>query len=154
MAAMLILFMYRFEFLTGGNRLFRAFSLVAGSVILFYVLKFVLSVFSAGILQFLSPIGMGLCLLVLVVGSINLISDMEFIKEKEELGIRRRAEWTAVLGVMVTVGWVYLEVARLINLAKQFISGKINKGKDVLNNKNRTSAQRQDSTIRETSEKD
>jgi uncharacterized YccA/Bax inhibitor family protein len=127
---------------------------VAGSVILFYVLKFVLSVFSAGILQFLSPIGMGLCLLVLVVGSINLISDMEFIKEKEELGIRRRAEWTAVLGVMVTVGWVYLEVARLINLAKQFISGKINKGKDVLNNKNRTSAQRQDSTIRETSEKD
>jgi DNA primase large subunit len=55
---------------------------------------------------------------------------------------------------MVTVGWVYLEVARLINLAKQFISGKINKGKDVLNNKNRTSAQRQDSTIRETSEKD
>ena len=154
MAAMLILFMYRFEFLTGGSRLFRAFSLVAGSIILFYALKFILSVFSAGILQFLSPIGMGLCLLVLVVGSINLISDMEFIEEREELGIRKRAEWTAVLGVMVTVGWVYLEVARLINLAKHFISGKINKGKDVLNNKNKVVAQQKDSTIRETAEKE
>lgn len=154
MAAMFILLMYRFEFLTGGNRLFRAFSLVAGSIILFYVLKFILSVFSAGILQFLSPIGMGLCLLILVVGSINLISDMEFIKEKEELGIRKRAEWTAVLGVMVTVGWVYLEVARLINLAKRFISGKINKGKDVLSNKNKASAEPKDSTIRETAGKE
>lgn len=125
MAAMLILLMYRFEFLTGGNRLFRAFSLVAGSIILFYVLKFILSIFSAEILRFISPIGMGLCLLILVVGSINLISDMEFIKEKEELGIRKRAEWTAVLGVMVTVGWVYLEVARLINLSKDFIKNKM-----------------------------
>lgn len=135
LAALLILFMYRFEFLTQGNRLFRTFSLATGSILLFYILKFLLGIFSINVLGFISPIGMLLCLAVVIVGSINLTSDMEFIKEREDIGIRKRAEWTAVLGVMVTVGWVYLEVARLLNMVKRFVSGQIEEKKQVFTSK-------------------
>lgn len=128
-AALLILLMYRFDFLTAGNRFFRIFTLAAGSIIIFYVLKFIMGIFSINILRFISPIGMAICLAVVVVGSINLVSDMDFIREREALGTRKRAEWTAVLGIMVTVGWVYLEVARLLYMVKRFISGQIREKK-------------------------
>ena len=130
-AALLLLLMFRFDFLSAGNRFFRIFTLVAGSIIIFYVLKFIMGIFSINILKFLSPIGMAICLAVVVVGSINLVNDMDFIREREDLGIRKRAEWTAVLGIMVTVGWVYLEVARLLFMVKRFISGQIREKKEV-----------------------
>ena len=131
-AALLLLLMFRFDFLSAGNRFFRIFTLVAGSIIIFYVLKFIMGIFSINILKFLSPIGMAICLAVVVVGSINLVNDMDFIREREDLGIRKRAEWTAVLGIMVTVGWVYLEVARLLFMVKRFISGQIREKKEAL----------------------
>lgn len=130
-AALLLLLMSRFDFLTAGNRFFRIFTLAAGSIIIFYVLKFIMGIFSINILKFLSPIGMAICLAVVIVGSINLVNDMDFIREREALGIRKRAEWTAVLGIMVTVGWVYLEVARLLFMVKRFISGQIREKKEA-----------------------
>ena len=130
-AALLLLLMSRFDFLTAGNRFFRIFTLAAGSIIIFYVLKFIMGIFSINILKFLSPIGMAICLAVVIVGSINLVNDMNFIREREALGIRKRAEWTAVLGIMVTVGWVYLEVARLLFMVKRFISGQIREKKEA-----------------------
>ncbi len=130
-AALLLLLMSRFDFLTAGNRFFRIFTLAAGSIIIFYVLKFIMGIFSINILKFLSPIGMAICLAIVIVGSINLVNDMDFIREREALGIRKRAEWTAVLGIMVTVGWVYLEVARLLFMVKRFISGQIREKKEA-----------------------
>lgn len=121
-AALLVLLMYRFGFLSTGNMAFRVFSLSAGSILIFYILKFVMAVFSVHFLYFISPIGIGICLAVAAVGSANLIGDMDFIRTLEVENIRRRAEWTAAFGIMVTVGWVYLEVARIVKVFKNFIS--------------------------------
>jgi uncharacterized YccA/Bax inhibitor family protein len=60
-------------------------------------------------------IGIGFSLFVIIVASLNLVMDFDFIEE----GARRRApkymEWYAAFGLMVTLIWLYLEFLRLLS---------------------------------------
>jgi len=139
-AALLVLLMYRFDFLIIGNVAFRSVSLTVVSIIFFYLLKGLLALFSIRFLYFISPVGMGVCLAVIIVGSVNLIRDMDFVKEMEEKGIRRLAEWSAVFGIILTVGWVYLEVAKIMKICKNFLMRQVKeKGGKLTKDKRDTS---------------
>ena len=131
-AALLIILAYRFRLFIRLNRIIRVVFLTLTSIGLFYILGFIFRLFSISSFQFISPIGIGICLLLAALGSWNLVSDMEFIEGSVQTGARKRYEWTAVLGLLVTMGWVYLEFFRLLNFVKQFLSRQFSRQKERL----------------------
>ena len=51
---------------------------------------------------------------VVVVASLNLILDFDFIQKGAEQGAPKYMEWYAAFGLMVTLIWLYLEMLRLL----------------------------------------
>ncbi|HYX36898.1 MAG TPA: Bax inhibitor-1/YccA family protein, partial [Oligoflexus sp.] len=88
-----------------------------GGIFLFYMLQMVLGFFDVRIpyIHEGGIIGVGFSLFVIVIASLNLVMDFDFIEE----GARRRApkymEWYAAFGLMVTLIWLYLEFLRLLS---------------------------------------
>ena len=60
------------------------------------------------------PIGIGFSLVVIVIASLNLILDFDFIERGAERGAPKYMEWYAAFGLMVTLIWLYIEILRLL----------------------------------------
>ena len=61
-----------------------------------------------------SLLSIGFSLFVVVIASLNLVLDFDFIEEAAEKGLPKYMEWRAALGLMVTLVWLYLEILRLL----------------------------------------
>jgi uncharacterized YccA/Bax inhibitor family protein len=59
-------------------------------------------------------IGIGFSLVVIVIASLNLILDFDFIERGAEKGAPKYMEWYAAFGLMVTLIWLYIEILRLL----------------------------------------
>ncbi len=60
-------------------------------------------------------IGIGFSLFVVVIASLNLVLDFDFIEKGAESNAPKYMEWYAAFGLMVTLIWLYLEMLRLLS---------------------------------------
>lgn len=92
-----------------------AFSMLA--ILAIYVANFVMSFFghSIGMIQDNGMIGIGFSLVVVVVASLNLIRDFDYIERGAGQGAPKYMEWYAGFSLMVTLIWLYLEMLRLLS---------------------------------------
>ena len=70
--------------------------------------------------SFLSPtnaswFSIGFSLFVVIIASLNLVLDFDFIEEGSERGLPKYMEWYAAFGLLVTLIWLYLEILRLLS---------------------------------------
>ena len=61
-----------------------------------------------------TPIGIGFSLVVIVLASLNLVLDFDFIERGAEVGAPKYMEWYGAFGLLVTLVWLYLEILRLL----------------------------------------
>ena len=85
---------------------------------MFYVIGFVGLLFGFEI-PFLNPTdgsitSILITLFIVVIASLNLVLDFDFIEEASENGAPKYMEWYAAFGLMVTLVWLYLEILRLL----------------------------------------
>ena len=59
-------------------------------------------------------VGIGFSLFVVVIASLNLVLDFDFIERGEEVGAPKYMEWYASIGLLVTLVWLYIEILRLL----------------------------------------
>ena len=84
-----------------------------------YVASFFMSMFGMGQMPIMditnsSMFSIGFSVFVVVIASLNLVLDFDFIEEGAEKGVPKYMEWRAALGLMVTLIWLYLEILRLL----------------------------------------
>ena len=84
-----------------------------------YVVSFFMSIFGFGQMPIMdlnnsSLLSIGFSAFVVVIASLNLVLDFDFIEEAAEKGVPKYMEWRAALGLMVTLIWLYLEILRLL----------------------------------------
>lgn len=84
-----------------------------------YVVSFFMSIFGMGQMPIMditnsSLFSIGFSLFVVVIASLNLVLDFDFIEEAAEQRVPKYMEWRAALGLMVTLVWLYLEILRLL----------------------------------------
>jgi uncharacterized YccA/Bax inhibitor family protein len=89
-----------------------------GGIFLVYLFGFIGSFFGIS-LSFLDPtngslISIGGSLLVVIIASLNLVLDFDFIEEGAEKGAPKYMEWYGAFGLLVTLVWLYLEILRLL----------------------------------------
>ena len=88
-----------------------------GGIMLIYLAGFVLSFFSIRIpyIHESGLIGIGFSLFVVVIASLNLVLDFDFIEKAAEQGVPKYMEWYAGFGLIVTLIWLYIEFLRLLS---------------------------------------
>lgn len=60
-----------------------------------------------------SNIGIGFSLFVIIVASLNLIIDFDFIERGAQMMLPKKYEWLGAFGLMVTLVWLYIEFLNL-----------------------------------------
>ena len=60
-------------------------------------------------------IGIGFSMVVVVIASLNLVLDFDFIEKGVDVGAPKYMEWYAAFGLMITLVWLYLELLRLLS---------------------------------------
>jgi len=87
-----------------------------GGIALIYVVSMVLGFFGTTIplIHESGMVGILFSLAVVVVASLNLVMDFDFIEHGAEVGAPRYMEWYGAFGLIVTLIWLYLEMLRLL----------------------------------------
>ena len=92
-----------------------------GAIFVVYLAQFVLglvgvhvgvlheAIFGAGLL------GIGVSVVVIVVASLNLVLDFDFIEQGAASRAPKYMEWYGAFGLLVTLIWLYLEILRLLS---------------------------------------
>ncbi len=87
-----------------------------GAVFLIYILTFVMGIFGISVpyIHGSGLIGIGFSLVVIVIASLNLVLDFDFIENGAKAKAPKYMEWYGAFGLMVTLIWLYLEILRLL----------------------------------------
>ncbi len=94
------------------------FAATAGIAIV-YLISFLMSIFGGGGLPVMDPtnssmLSIGFSLFVVIIASLNLVMDFDFIEEGAANGAPKYMEWYGAFGLLVTLIWLYLEILRLL----------------------------------------
>ncbi len=89
-----------------------------GGIFLVYMLSFVLSFFGISLpyLHSTGPIGIGISLFVIVIASLMLLVNFDFIEKGAEAEAPDYMEWYGAIGVIITLVWIYIEILRLLSI--------------------------------------
>ena len=87
-----------------------------GGIFLVYMINLVMGFFGAGIpmIHESGMIGIGFSVFVVIIASLNLVLDFDFIEQGVENGAPKYMEWYGAFGLLVTLIWLYLEILRLL----------------------------------------
>ncbi len=95
----------------------RGVIIATGGIFVVYLVSFILSFFGMGNLAIFGSglMGIGFSLIVVIVASLNLILDFDFIENAAREGYPKFVEWYGAFGLMVTLIWLYIEILRLLS---------------------------------------
>jgi len=87
------------------------------SIMFVYLADLLFSLFGSSLplVDSSSPWGIGFSLVVVVVASLNLLLNFDFIKTAVDDKAPRYMEWYAAFGLMLALVWLYLEILRLLS---------------------------------------
>ncbi len=115
-----LLFAYKTNMIRASENFKLGVAAATGGIAIFYLVGFVLSLFgvhavsSMHSVQNTSMLSIGISLVVVVVASLNLVMDFDFIEKGEEQRAPKYMEWYGAFGLIVTLIWLYLEMLRLL----------------------------------------
>ena len=114
-----LLFAYKSKIIAPTENFKLGVFAATGGIFIVYIASFIMSFFGAG-LPILDPtnsslFSIGFSLFVVVIASLNLVLDFDFIEEGAEKGMPKYMEWYGAFGLLVTLIWLYLEILRLLS---------------------------------------
>jgi uncharacterized YccA/Bax inhibitor family protein len=88
-----------------------------GGMAVFYLVQFVLGFFGVrfAAINGSGVLGIGFSVVVVIVASLNLVLDFDFIESGVSSGAPKYMEWYGAFALIVTLVWLYLEILRLLS---------------------------------------
>ena len=113
-----LLFAYRSGIIKATENFKLGVFAATGGIALVYLFSFIASFFGVGF-SIMNPtngslMSIGFSLVVIVIASLNLVLDFDFIEEGAEKGAPKYMEWYGAFVLLVTLVWLYLEILRLL----------------------------------------
>lgn len=112
-----LLFAYRSKIIKASENFKLGVFAATGGIFLIYALNFIISFFGSSIplIHNSSTFGILFSLFVVVIASLNLVIDFDFIEQGAERGAPKYMEWYGAFGLMVTLIWLYIEILHLLS---------------------------------------
>ena len=89
-----------------------------GGIAIVYFISFIMSLFGSELsimnIENASLMSIGFSFFVVIIASLNLVLDFDFIEEAAEANVPKYMEWYATFGLLITLIWLYLEILRLL----------------------------------------
>ncbi|MBT7376740.1 MAG: Bax inhibitor-1/YccA family protein [Candidatus Marinimicrobia bacterium] len=87
-----------------------------GGIAIIYLMSWVMNFWGGSIplIHSSSTFGILFSVGVIIIASLNLVLDFDFIEKGTEMGAPKYMEWYGAFGLMVTLIWLYLEILRLL----------------------------------------
>jgi uncharacterized YccA/Bax inhibitor family protein len=91
-----------------------------GGIVLLYGAAWLLSLLGVDLRFLYAPtlLGIGISVLIVIVGALNLTLDFDFIEKAAAGGAPKYMQWYAAFGLMLSLIWIYVYVLRLIALLR------------------------------------
>lgn len=99
------------------NQKFSKYIFIAtGAIALVYLADFLLSMFGIPVtfLHQTGWVGIVISLFIIIVASLNLLVDFQFIEDANKMGVPKYFEWYLAFGLIVTLVWLYMEILKLL----------------------------------------
>ena len=113
-----LLIAYRSGFIKATENFKLGIFAATGGIAILYIVNFIMSFFSSGLgimsIDNASPLSIGFSVFIVIIASLNLVLDFDFIEEGAEKGAPKYMEWYGAFGLLVTLIWLYLEILRLL----------------------------------------
>ena len=113
-----LLSVYRLGIIKPSENFKLGVAAATGGIAILYVVNFVMGIFGSGIplmdVNNSSMYSIGFSVFVIIIASMNLVVDFDFIEEGAEKGAPKFMEWYGAFGLMVTLVWLYLEILKLL----------------------------------------
>lgn len=112
-----LLFAYKSRMIRATENFKLGVAAATGGIALLYLVQFGLSFFGMSVpyIHESGMIGIGFSLVVVVVASLNLVMDFDFIEDGANRGAPKFMEWFGAFGLLVTLVWLYLEMLHLLS---------------------------------------
>jgi uncharacterized YccA/Bax inhibitor family protein len=115
-----LLFAYRSGLIPVTDKLRLGVVAATGGIALFYLIQMALGFFGVhlGALSGVNgsgAIGIAFSVFVVIIASLNLVLDFDFIESGARAGAPKYMEWYGAFGLMVTLIWLYFEILRLVS---------------------------------------
>ncbi len=113
-----LLLAYKFKLVRIGQTMRNCILAATGGIGILYLVSMLLSMTGIGGIGFIhssSPLGIAFTAAVVVLASLNLVMDFQFVQSAAERGSPKYMEWYAAFGVLTTLVWLYIEVLRLLS---------------------------------------
>jgi uncharacterized YccA/Bax inhibitor family protein len=114
---LVLLFLYKSRIINVTAKFRTGVIAATGAIFLVYLVTLVLRLFGVGYISFIhgsGTVGILFSLFVVVIASLNLVLDFDFIEKGSQQGLPGYMEWYASFGLMVTLIWLYIEILRLL----------------------------------------
>jgi len=111
-----MLFLHATRIVKATERFRTGVIMATGAVAIVYVLDLVLRLFGANVpfIHDTGTVGILVSLAIVVIASLNLILDFDFVERGVAARAPRSTEWYAAFGLLLTLVWLYLEMLRLL----------------------------------------
>jgi len=111
-----MLAIYKMRIIRATERFKMGVVSATGAIFLVYMVTIGLGLFGVRVpyIHGSGLIGIGFSLVVVVIASLNLVLDFDFIEKGAAAGAPKYMEWYGAFGLMVTLIWLYLELLRLL----------------------------------------
>ena len=113
-----LLFAYKTKVIEPSENFKLGIFAATGGIGLIYLINFIMSFFSNGLsimsINNASIMSIGFSVFVVIIASLNLVLDFDFIEQGAEIGAPKYMEWYGAFGLLVTLIWLYLEILRLL----------------------------------------
>ena len=111
-----LLLVYRLGIIKATENFKLGVAAATGGIFMIYMVSIVMGFFGVNIpyIHEGGLIGIGFSLFVIVIASLNLVLDFDFIENGAETGAPKYMEWYGAFGLVVTLVWLYIEILRLL----------------------------------------
>ena len=112
----IMLVLYQTKIIKATEKFMAVISISTLSVLVIYLLHFILSFFNLGLVSLFSSsnIGIGFSIFVIIVAALNFVMDFTYIEKAQNLMVDKSYELYLAFGLMATFIWVYMEILRLL----------------------------------------
>jgi len=88
-----------------------------GGIAILYIVDIVMGAFGHHIpfIHESGVVGIGFSVFIVIIASLNLVIDFDFIEKGAQAGAPRYMEWYGAFSLMVTLVWLYLEIINLLS---------------------------------------
>jgi len=111
-----LLIAYKLGFIKPTENFKLGVTAATGGIAIIYMISWVMSFWGGSIplIHSSSTFGILFSIGVIIIASLNLVLDFDFIEQGAQMGVPKYMEWYGAFGLMVTLIWLYLEILRLL----------------------------------------